>query len=305
MLVSAFHASIASEEAVLRFPYDEGLRQLLRAIPGRRWDPVGRAWCVPLDPEGSEALARLLASLPGEPEVSGALARTIARRRARRRRDECVLDLARPDGEWWLGFATDTAPELVAALLEHPDGYSLPTIGRALIPLDERAARAVRTLESQGARLRLTEGARQALRALEKHPEGERRGGEREALPPRAPNAVHDVELRRDRRGGHWILLATRHVALARVLAGRAELRALDGPAETLALAAVESAAAQIARANRAARADCRRATSHRLAQALHGVARHYRGRRLPARSRSSCCWEISRGCRRRCVSMP
>jgi hypothetical protein len=247
VLVSAFHASIASEEAVLRFPYDEGLRQLLRAIPGRRWDPVGRAWCVPLDPEGSEALARLLASLPGEPEVSGALARTIARRRARRRRDECVLDLARPDGEWWLGFATDTAPELVAALLEHPDGYSLPTIGRALIPLDERAARAVQTLESQGARLRLTEGARQALRSLEKHPEGERRGGEREALPPRAPNAVHDVELRRDRRGGHWILLATRHVALARVLAGRAELRALDGPAETLALAAVESAAAQIA----------------------------------------------------------
>ncbi|HEY3827854.1 MAG TPA: DEAD/DEAH box helicase [Solirubrobacteraceae bacterium] len=245
--MSAFHASIASEEAVLRFPYDEGLRQLLRAIPGRRWDPVGRAWCVPLDPEGSEALARLLASLPGEPEVSGALARTIARRRARRRRDECVLDLARPDGEWWLGFATDTAPELVAALLEHPDGYSLPTIGRALIPLDERAARAVQTLESQGARLRLTEGARQALRSLEKHPEGERRGGEREALPPRAPNAVHDVELRRDRRGGHWILLATRHVALARVLAGRAELRALDGPAETLALAAVESAAAQIA----------------------------------------------------------
>jgi SWI/SNF-related matrix-associated actin-dependent regulator of chromatin subfamily A-like protein 1 len=245
--VSTFHASIASEEAVLRFPYDEGLRQLLRAIPGRRWDPVGRAWCVPLDPEGSEALARLLASLPGEPEVSAALARTLARRRSRRRRDECVLDLARPDGEWWLSFATDAAPELVAALLEHPESYSLPTIGRALIPLDEHAARTVQALESQGARLRITEGARQALRSLAKRPAGEDRGSERETLPPRVPNAVHDVEFRRDRRGGHWILLASRHVPLARVLAGRAGLRTLDGPAETLALAAVETEAAAIA----------------------------------------------------------
>ena len=245
--VSTFHASIASEEAVLRFPFDEGLRQLLRAIPGRRWDPVGRAWCVPLDPEGAEALARLLASLPGEPEVSGALARTLARRRSRRRHDECVLDLARPDGEWWLSFATDAAPELVAALLEHPEGYSLPRIGRALIPLDERAAQAVQRLEGQGARLRVTEGARQALRSLAKRPAGEDGGSEHEALPPRVPNAVHDVEFRRDRRGGHWILLATRHVPLARVLVARAGLRAMDGPAETLALAAVESEAASIA----------------------------------------------------------
>ena len=161
MLVSFyFNASIASGEAVLRFPYDERLRQLLRAIPGRRWDPVGRAWCVPLDPEGSEALARLLASLPGEPEVSDQLARTLARRRSRRRGDECVLDLVRPDGEWWLSFATDAAPELVQALLEHPAGYSLPAIGRALIPLDEHAARLVAELEAQGARLRLTEVAR-------------------------------------------------------------------------------------------------------------------------------------------------
>jgi hypothetical protein len=39
---AAFSASLAHEEAVLRFPYDERLRQLLRAIPGRRWDPVER-----------------------------------------------------------------------------------------------------------------------------------------------------------------------------------------------------------------------------------------------------------------------
>jgi SWI/SNF-related matrix-associated actin-dependent regulator 1 of chromatin subfamily A len=244
----SFHASIASGEAVLRFPYDERLRQLLRAIPGRRWDPVGRAWCVPLDPEGAEALARLLASLPGEPEVSDQLARTLARRRARRRADECLLDVVRPDGEWWLSFATDAAPELVAALLEHPDGYSVPDIGRALIPLDERAAQLVGALEAQGERLRLTEVARRALRSLRQQAGGEDLQPRRDALSPvRAPNAEHDVELRRDRRGSHWILLAATHAPLARVLAGRAGLRAAGGPEETFALAAVEPDAAQIA----------------------------------------------------------
>jgi SWI/SNF-related matrix-associated actin-dependent regulator 1 of chromatin subfamily A len=242
-----FQASIASGEAVLRFPYDERLRQLLRAIPGRRWDPVSRAWCLPLDPEGAEALARLLASLPGEPEVSDQLARTLARRRSRRRADECLLDLARPDGEWWLSFATDVAPELVAALLEHPDGYSLPLIGRALIPLDDRAAQLVAALEAQGARLRLTEIARRGLRSLQEQAGGEDLRPRRDALTPaRAPDGDYDVELRRDRRGAHWILLAAPHAPLARVLAGRAGLRAAGAPGEAFALAAVEPDAAQI-----------------------------------------------------------
>ena len=46
---------------------------LLRAIPGRRWDPVERAWRVPLEPEQAQALALLLDGLPHEPEVSDAL----------------------------------------------------------------------------------------------------------------------------------------------------------------------------------------------------------------------------------------
>ena len=54
-------------EAVLRFPYDEQLRLLLRAIPGRRWDPDQRVWCLPLEPEQAEALARLLASRRASP----------------------------------------------------------------------------------------------------------------------------------------------------------------------------------------------------------------------------------------------
>jgi hypothetical protein len=76
-----FSASLVRDEAVLRFPYDEYLRQLLRAIPGRRWDPEDRVWCIPLEPDQAQALALLLASLPGEPLVSEALARAIKRRR--------------------------------------------------------------------------------------------------------------------------------------------------------------------------------------------------------------------------------
>jgi SWI/SNF-related matrix-associated actin-dependent regulator 1 of chromatin subfamily A len=232
---SSFHASLADGEAVLHFPFDERLRQLLRALPGRRWDPVGRAWCIPLDPERAEALARLFANLPGEPEVSDALARAIERRRSRRRHDECVLDLARPDENWWLSFATDTAPELAEALLEHPAGYRLPAVARALIPLDGQAARLVEELPAAGSRLRLTDDAAHALTEIKQ--------GVAEGTPARAGRnsaLAHDIELRRDRRGEHWIMIAAAHAPLARVLAGRTDLRAQDGPDATFALAAVE-----------------------------------------------------------------
>jgi SWI/SNF-related matrix-associated actin-dependent regulator 1 of chromatin subfamily A len=262
-----FHATLAEGEAVLRFPYDERLRTLLRAIPGRRWDPQERVWCVPLDPEPAEALARLLAGLPGEPQVSEALARTIERRRRRRRRGECVVDRVRPDGEWWLGFATDTDPEIVEALMEHPDAYSVPAIGRALIPLDELAARMVGELGARSERLCLGEDARRALLALREQARreadgglrgdgsrgdgsefGEAGGGRRgEPGSASALDALDEVALCRDRRGRQWIVLAAEHTPLARVLAGRAGLRGGEGPAGTYALAAVEHDAAQIA----------------------------------------------------------
>ena len=75
MSLAPFSATLARDEAVLRFPYDDALRQLLRAIPGRRWDPVERAWCVPLGPEQAEALAHLFAALAREPDVSEELER--------------------------------------------------------------------------------------------------------------------------------------------------------------------------------------------------------------------------------------
>jgi SWI/SNF-related matrix-associated actin-dependent regulator 1 of chromatin subfamily A len=249
-----FSATLERDEAVLRFPYDERLRQLLRAIPGRRWDPLARAWCLPLGPDQAEALARLLVGLPSPPEVSDALARAIARRRARRRPQECLVDLARPDEDWWLSFATDAAPEPVAALLAHPNAYNVPAIGRALVPLDIRSAELLQTLADEGESVRLSDVARQALAAL--------RAGARAEL-GRAPGegagsadaraaaerftTGYDVEFRRDRRGEHWILIAPERADLARVLAARAGLRALEGPAGTFGLAAVEQDAELLA----------------------------------------------------------
>ena len=230
-----FSAELARDEAVLRFPYDDGLRQLLRAIPGRRWDPGERAWCIPLGPDQAEALSRLLAGLPGEPEVTEELERTLVRRRARRSRAECLVELARPDSDWWLSFATDAAAEPVAALLEHPDARELPEIGRALVPLDDHAAG---LLERLGG-LRLSEPARRAL--LERSRRGPGEEAQRGAAP--VSERRHDVEFRRDRRGEHWLLVAAPHARLARVLAARAGLRALEGPDASLGLAAAEPAA--------------------------------------------------------------
>jgi len=169
MSYAPFSAALVHDEAHLRFPYDERLRQLLRAIPGRRWDPVERVWCVPLGPDQAEALARLWAQLPSPPQISDALARAVARRRARRAREELLLDLARPDEHWWLSFATDAAPAAVSTLLEHPGARELPDIGRALVPLDEHAAELVKELSQSVAgapRVRISDAARRALSEL-------------------------------------------------------------------------------------------------------------------------------------------
>ncbi len=246
---SPFFASLDSGEAVLRFPYDEHLRKLLRAIPGRRWDPSEKAWCIPLDPERAEAVGRLLESLSREPQVSDALARAIARRRARRRDGECVLDLARPDENWWLSFPTDVDEELVQALMEHPDAYSLLEIGRAQIPLDELSERLVSGLPKDASwSLRLTEDASHALTEIAQRgrPVQQMPGTRREPAADERERLAYEIELRRDRRGEWWILIAAEYAPLARSLVGEAGLRSLDGPAATLGVAAVERDAERI-----------------------------------------------------------
>src|SRR6185437_4381619 len=84
MAPASLRAELADGEAVLAFPYDDRLRLLLRAIPGRRWDPEGRAWRVPLGPEQAHALTHLLAGAGDETEVSAGLSRRLRRLRRRR-----------------------------------------------------------------------------------------------------------------------------------------------------------------------------------------------------------------------------
>jgi SWI/SNF-related matrix-associated actin-dependent regulator of chromatin subfamily A-like protein 1 len=234
--VSAHHltASLDRDEAVLRFPYDEDLRQLLRAIPGRRWDPSSRTWRVPLGPDQAEAVGRILEGLPFEADIDANLARALERRRARRDRTECLLELARPDGDWWLSFATDGPAGPVEALLEHPLARPVEEIGRALVPLDDQAVDLAGSLSAQGL-VRLSATAARAI-------EGQ---GEPDAAEP-APPPRYEVEFRRDRRGLHWILIAQRAASLARVLAAQAGLRPVEGPEGSVGLAASEADGAHL-----------------------------------------------------------
>ncbi|MHB1808760.1 MAG: DEAD/DEAH box helicase [Solirubrobacteraceae bacterium] len=244
-----FHASLEAGEAVLRFPYDDELRLLLRAIPGRRWDPEDRAWRIPLDPDRAEALARLIVGLGVEPTVTAELARDIRRLRTRRREGECLLDLARPDESWWLSFATDRGGEIVQCLLEHPGARTLPAIGRGLVPLDAEAVQLVGTLLDDSGRLQLSEDA---SHALTEHSRRTERGGDGPGSGPsggdRSPvRFAFEIELRRGRGGGRWLVLGGEAGAAARELAARDGL-ALRGVADgRVALPALEQDAHALA----------------------------------------------------------
>jgi SWI/SNF-related matrix-associated actin-dependent regulator of chromatin subfamily A-like protein 1 len=230
-------ATLVQGEAVLRFPYDDHLRLLLRAIPGRRWDPEGRAWRVPVDADRAHALSALFQAVPYELEVTHALSRALERRRRRRPSDEVLVDLARPDQDWWFSFATDQALDLVEALLEHPASYRVPEIERALVPVDQRAAQIVNSCSARDRRLNLTDDARHALTEAVRAPA------------PRPQPSVglgHNAELRRDRRGRLWLLIDAEYAPLARAVADSAGVRLLDGPAGSVGLAATQEDAIAI-----------------------------------------------------------
>jgi hypothetical protein len=235
----AFLATLVEGDAVLRFPYDDRLRIQVRAIPGRRWDPESRVWRVPLDPDRAHALSALFESVPYRVEVSDALGRALERRRARRSPRELLVDLARPDQDWWFSFATNAPADLVETLLEHPGAYRVPAIERGLLPLDLRAGQILSSCLEGDSRLRLTDHASHALTEILRGDTGRSR--------PAVESLARDVELRRDRRGRSWILIDSEHAPLARALSDASGLQILDGPGGSVALAAVQCNAVLIA----------------------------------------------------------
>ncbi len=236
---AVFIATLIEGEAVLRFPYDDRLRMLLRAIPGRRWDPESRVWRLPVDPDRAHALTALLGAVPYSVEVSEALDRRLARQSARRSRGEVLVDLARPDNNWWFTFATDGPVDLVEDLLEHPSGYRLPELERGLVPVDQRAALLLSSCLERDSRLWLTDDAQHALTELMRTPAPR--------VQPAGQSLRSEVELWRDRRGRNWIVIAREHAPLARALATADRLEMLDGPGGSVAVAAVQHDAVPIA----------------------------------------------------------
>jgi SWI/SNF-related matrix-associated actin-dependent regulator of chromatin subfamily A-like protein 1 len=248
---AALIATLVNGEVVLRFPYDDRVRLLLRAIPGRRWDPEARVWRVPLDPDRAHSLSALFDSIPHPVHLSDALDRALARRRAKRSPDEVLIDLARPDSNWCFSFATDGAPDIVDALLEHPAAYRVPEIERGFLPVDKQAGHLLRACSEEDSGLRLTDDARHALTEVMRAPVP-RPGPSVQApgsmgLSAAPDGGALDVELRRDRRGRNWILIASEHAPLARALARADGLELLDGPAGSVAVAASQTDGVRIA----------------------------------------------------------
>ena len=162
-------AWLEEREAVLRFAFDERLKTLLRAIPGRRWDPFDRVWRVPLTPESAESVAGWLAELGPAVRIAPELEAALAAQRAARDGGECLIELVRFDEDRWLTFCADVPREAVASLLAHPRTITLHALGRVLVPLDDDAAELARMACLDHPCAWLSTSAERAVAELEAH----------------------------------------------------------------------------------------------------------------------------------------
>ena len=209
---------------------------------------------------------------------------------------ELLVDLARPDSNWWFSFATDGATDLVEVLLEHPGAYRVPG-DRARVVAARPAGRAdpARVLR---ARLEAAPHRRRPAR-----PD---RGRARTGDPLRAIDRVARLRRRAAARPPGPQLDPDRlRARAARTGAGPGGRRSqlLDGPADSVALAAVQADGVPHRGAARWARRPVGRSPRRALDRTDDDLAGDDRGRRTRARRRFSCCSATTSVSRPRCAS--
>jgi SWI/SNF-related matrix-associated actin-dependent regulator 1 of chromatin subfamily A len=152
--------------AVLRFPYDERLKRALRAIPGRRWDPLQRVWRVPLSPESAASIDRWIGEAGPHVELTDELERSLEVQRGERDGEECLIELVRFDLRHWLSVCDDAPSDILDQLRAHPGTVGVEAVGRLVVPLDQPAAELASELCARDTRVWLSPAAERALAEL-------------------------------------------------------------------------------------------------------------------------------------------
>ena len=49
-------ARVSGSDVIVRFPYDPQMVAMVKSLPGRKWDPTGKAWIIPDSPRVRKAL---------------------------------------------------------------------------------------------------------------------------------------------------------------------------------------------------------------------------------------------------------
>jgi superfamily II DNA or RNA helicase len=147
--------------AILRSPWDPGLRRAIRAIPGRFWDEDLHAWTVRLTPDRAESIARLLRSFPVFEAAPGALdALEVVRDRRNLRKP--MIEGVIPDEEYCLSFCDDWVHPVLDEVRRFFRPRPHPEIGRLSVSVTDETRNPLLTLiERNGVGLHIR--ARQRL----------------------------------------------------------------------------------------------------------------------------------------------
>ena len=238
--------------------------------------------------------------LPHPPEVSDELKRTIRRRRSRHRRDECLVELARPDEDWWLSFATDSRPSpwgacsstrmRASCLRSGAPSSRWTTVRRRCWERGARRAGGCGSARRCGARCVRAASARRKARRLTVASRARAVRAVRARPTTSSFDATAEV--------GNWIMIGPERAPLGRALAAASGLRAARRPGRVGGARGRPVRRRHRCRAIGAARRSARSTPSSSAGRAHHGLAGDDRSRRAARRAGVS----AARGQRSACL---